>query len=229
RWYGRTGRLDLGIVVALGDIVAWTLVIYLTGAEHSILFFLVLLRAADFRTASFRLVLLFGHFSVACYVLLLISLLLVARPVDWPAEIVKVIILYLANIYLAFTAKAAELVTATRHRARVARTSFLASVSHEMRTPLNGVIGGTRLLESTELSAAQRHHVAMVRSSAEALLQLIDEILDVSKLEASKLTIEPTTFSLRTTLSESVRPLTPAADLKGLLVRIGVADEVPDT
>src|SRR5215813_8449396 len=118
RWYGRTGRVDLGIVVALGDIVAWTLVIYLTGAEHSILFFLVLLRAADFRTASFRLVLLFGHFSVACYLLLLVYVALVHRPIDWPVEIVKVVILYLANIYLAFTAKGVEVVEAARNRAR---------------------------------------------------------------------------------------------------------------
>jgi two-component system, sensor histidine kinase and response regulator len=229
RWYGRTGRVDLGIAVALGDVVVWTLVIYLTGAERSLLFFLVLLRAADLRTANFRTVLLFGHFSVACYVLLLVYVALVDRPIDWPAEIVKVVILYFANVYLAFTAKAAEAVEAARTRARAAKTSFLADVSHEMRTPLNGVIGGTRLLESTELSAAQRHHVAMVRTSAETLLQLIDEILDVSKLEASKLTIEPITFSLRATLTEALRPLTPAADVKGLLLKVRVTDEVPDT
>jgi two-component system sensor histidine kinase/response regulator len=229
RWHGRTGRVDLGIVVAFGDIVVWTLVIYLTGAERSLLFFLVLLRAADMRTASFRLVLLFGHFSVACYVLLLLYVAFVDRRIDWPAEVVKVVILYLANVYLAFTAKAADAVDASRDRARAAKTAFLANVSHEMRTPLNGVIGGTRLLESTELSAAQRHHVAMVRSSAETLLQLIEEILDVSKLEANKLTIEPIAFALRATLTESLRPLTPAADVKGLLLRMRVADEVPDT
>src|SRR5262249_12837294 len=77
--------------------------------------------------------------------------------------------------------------------------------------------------------AAQRHHVTMVRSSAETLLQLIDEVLDISKLEASKLTIEPVTFALRATLAEALRPLTPAADLKGLLLKIRVADEVPAT
>src|SRR6267143_1533685 len=64
RWHGRTGRIDLGLVVELGDVVVWTIVIYLTGAERSLLLFLVLLRAADMQTASFRRVLLFGHFSV---------------------------------------------------------------------------------------------------------------------------------------------------------------------
>jgi len=229
RWYGRAGRFDVGTALALGDIGAWTFVIYLTGADRSLLFFLVLLRAADMRTAGFRLVLLFGHVSVACYLLLLLYVATAGdRHIDWPIELVKVVTLYLANVYLAFTAKAVEVVDAARHRTRAAKTTFLANVSHELRTPLNGVIGGTRLLESTELSPAQRHHVTLIRSSTEALLQLIDEILDVTKLEASKLTIEPVAFALRATLAESLRPLTPAADIKGLLLRIRAADEVPD-
>src|SRR5204862_6289099 len=124
--------------------------------------------------------------------------------------------------------KAAEVFRAARRRARQAQASLLANVSHELRTPLNGVIGGTRLLEFTELSPAQRHHVATVRGSAEMLLRLIEEILDFSKLEAKKLTIEPVAFSLRATLAESVRPLTPRADAKDLVLRVRVAPEVPD-
>ena len=228
RWHGRTRRIDLPGAVALGDIVLWTLVVYLTGADRSLLWFLMLLRAADMRTAGFRAVLRFGHVSVVCYLLLLLYVAAVERRVDWPVELVKLGLLYGANLYLAFTAKAAEAVTAARQHARAAQTAFLANVSHELRTPVNGVIGGTQLLEATELSLAQRHHVSMVRDSAQTLLQLIEEILDVSKLEASKLTIEPIAFSLRATLTESVRPLTPRADMKGLLLRVRVADEVPD-
>src|SRR5262249_37306101 len=125
--------------------------------------------------------------------------------------------------------KAAELVTTARHGARAARTSFLASVSHEMRTPLNGVIGGTRPPEATHPGAGATDHRGGVRSPGGALLQANAGYLDGAQVTASKLTIEPITFSLRTTLTESLRPLTPAADVKGLLVRIGVADEVPDT
>ena len=228
RWYGRAGRLDLGLAVELGDVVVWTVVIYLTGAERSLLLFLVVLRAADMRTASFRRILLFGHFSVACYACLLLYVAMLDRRLDWPAELVKVGILYAANLYLAYTSKAAEVFRAARRRARQAQASLLANVSHELRTPLNGVIGGTRLLEFTELSPAQRHHVATVRGSAEMLLRLIEEILDFSKLEAKKLTIEPVAFSLRATLAESVRPLTPRADAKDLVLRVRVAPEVPD-
>src|SRR5262249_56000556 len=97
------------------------------------------------------------------------------------------------------------------------------------RTPLNGIIGGTRLLESTDLNPAQRHHTALIRTSAETLLQLVEEFLDVSKLEADKLTIELIPFALRTTLAETLRPLTPRAHVKGLILRLCVDDEVPDT
>ncbi len=228
RWYGRAGRVDVGLAVELGDVVVWTVVIYLTGAERSLLLFLVVLRAADMRTASFRRILLFGHFSVACYALLLVYVALVDRRLDWPAELVKLGILYAANLYLAYTSKAADVLRAARRRARQAQASLLANVSHELRTPLNGVIGGSRLLESTDLNPAQRHHVATVRGSAETLLRLIEEILDFSKLEAKKLTIEPVAFSLRATLAESVRPLTPRADAKDLVLRVRVAPEVPD-
>ena len=229
RWFGRTGRFDLGYAVALGDVVVWTLVIYLTGAEESLLYFLVLLRAADMRRAGFRRVLFFGHFSVLCYLLLLAYVATHDRhEIEWPVEVVKVVILYLANLYLAFTARLADAVDVARRTARAAQTTFLANVSHELRTPLNGVIGGTRLLETTELSPAQRHHVSMVRESAETLLGLVDEILDFAKLEASKLTIEPIAFSLRATLAEALRPLTPRADVKGLVLRMHVEDDVPD-
>jgi signal transduction histidine kinase/CheY-like chemotaxis protein len=222
-------RRDLAVAVQLGDAVAWTLVIYLTGAERSLLVFLVLLAAADIRAVSFRRVLFFGHFSIACYVLLLVYVAVVDKHrLEWPAELVKVGIFYIATLYLAYRAKMADALRATRRRAREAQTAVLANVSHELRTPLNGVIGGTRLLESTDLTPAQRHHVAMVRSSAEAMLGLIEDVLDFSKLEASKLTIEPIAFALRATLAESLRPLTPRADAKGLVLRVRVAADVPD-
>jgi CheY-like chemotaxis protein/anti-sigma regulatory factor (Ser/Thr protein kinase) len=84
------------------------------------------------------------------------------------------------------------------------------------------------MLESSNLTPAQRQHVSLIRASAETLLQLVEQILDVSKLEASKLTIERIPFAPRATLAEALRPLTPRADRKGLLLRLHVEDSVPD-
>src|SRR5262249_5257452 len=98
RWYGRTRNVDLGMLMAFSDVVVWTLVTYLAGAGQTLLFLLVVLRAADLRTAGFRLVLLFGHFSVACYVVLLVYVALVRRPIDWPVEAVDLLTFYLSHI-----------------------------------------------------------------------------------------------------------------------------------
>src|SRR5262249_15115515 len=85
-------------IVAIGDIVLWTLITYFTGIDRSLLFLLLLFRVADLRSVSFRQVILFGHVVVACY-----ALLLARAPIgDTPAaEIVKLGLLYLATAYLA--------------------------------------------------------------------------------------------------------------------------------
>src|SRR5204862_1500159 len=138
---------------------------------------------ADMRRAGFRRVLFFGHFSVLCYLLLLAYVAMHDRhEIEWPVEVVKVVILYLANLYLAFAARLADAVDVARRTARAAQTTFLANVSHELRTRLNGVIGGTRRLASTDLSPAQRHHVSMVRESGEAVLGLVAEVLEFATL-----------------------------------------------
>jgi signal transduction histidine kinase len=76
-----------------------------------------------------------------------------------------------------------------------AKSEFLTMVSHEIRTPINGVIGFARLLGDTPLTAAQREHVAMIHSSGMALEKLIGDILDLSKIEAGKVEIEHASFS----------------------------------
>ncbi len=92
---------------------------------------------------------------------------------------------------------AAALVKAkeTAEEADRAKSEFLAMVSHEIRTPINGVVGFARLLSDTPLSAAQRDHVAMIHSSGQALEKLIADILDLSKIEAGRVEIEHAQFS----------------------------------
>ncbi|MFM8331868.1 MAG: response regulator [Candidatus Methylumidiphilus sp.] len=96
------------------------------------------------------------------------------------------------------------------------KADFLANMSHEIRTPMNGVIGMAELLSKTELAQRQKYYVETIRSSAEVLLTIINDILDISKMEAGKLLLHPTVFDLRRTLEDVATLLAPRAFEKGL-------------
>jgi signal transduction histidine kinase/DNA-binding response OmpR family regulator len=108
-----------------------------------------------------------------------------------------------------------------------AKTEFLATMSHEIRTPLNGVIGMSELIQETSLSDEQKEFTGTLRSSAQSLLSLLNDILDYSKIEAGMLPIESIPFDLSVTLDEVADLLAPAADKKGLELVFRYAPDTP--
>ena len=108
-----------------------------------------------------------------------------------------------------------------------AKSEFLANMSHEIRSPMNGVLGMTQLLEMTELSTEQREYIGLLNSSGKNLLTLINDILDLSKIEARKITLEIAEFSLKNAINDVVLTQKSAVFTKGLSLKVTVSDDIP--
>jgi signal transduction histidine kinase/ActR/RegA family two-component response regulator len=262
RWYGRTGRIDLGLVFLHLDLLVWLPNLRHLEQAHLFFAYLLLIRVADQVGYGFRRALYFGHVVVLVYVAY--SWWVAQQPGDphWGDRLTIAAAMYPLGLYLAFTglvsarlrkrarqamhtarslvdsleqkkaaleAQASELAEASRkaEQANVAKAQFLATISHEIRTPMNGMLGTTELLLATHLEERQRRLAETAHHSATALLALIDDVLDLSRIEANKLTLKITSFDLRALVTAAADLMATTARGKPVTLSCTVSDALP--
>jgi PAS domain S-box-containing protein len=116
---------------------------------------------------------------------------------------------------------------AAAEAAAEAKAAFLANMSHEIRTPMNAVVGMAGLLQGSPLSAEQREYVTTLRSAADGLLTIVNDILDFSRYEAGRIPLERADFDLPAAVRDTLRILGPAAEAKGLALTFACDPSVP--
>jgi PAS domain S-box-containing protein len=132
------------------------------------------------------------------------------------------------NTELKKTLEQAKKMALKSQEAGIAKSQFLATMSHEIRTPLNGVVGMADLLLDTGLSKQQRTFTEVIRTSADALMNVVNDILDFSKIESGKMHLESTIFDVRLVLQECLNILSRTISEKGLIFNYETDKSIPN-
>ena len=139
-----------------------------------------------------------------------------------------IIFCFLVWIYLFIKAKQGTESEKKVKASATVKENFLANMSHEIRTPLNAVLGFTNILRSTKLDEEQKEYVEVIQTSGDNLLSIVNDILDLSKIEAGMLRIEETPFKIRDIMSTVEAMLRPKAEEKGLQLIVNVDSDIPE-
>lgn len=223
------------------DLAFWAYALVLTGGGDSWLFPLMTLRAADHLTFGQRRVLVLGHLSTIAFFLVLFFTrpegLAGFRAYDWG----RLSIVYGINLYLSWAAAAVDRLNARLRQTRDSlvdakiaaeqssrsKSAFLAAMSHELRTPLNAIIGYAELIREDFATQPQvREDLGRIEASGRHLLGMVNDILDVAKIDAGRMDVQITDVDLSATAREMARLITPIADGRGLALEVDAPEAV---
>ncbi len=137
------------------------------------------------------------------------------------------ILLVILPVYAASLVSQLHKAVRSAEKANEAKSQFLANMSHEIRTPLNGVIGMSALLSKTQLHPKQKDFASSINASAKTLLALINDILDIAKIEAGKVSIETIDFDLHSLINSIAMMLSPQAENKNVLFNVHISPDIP--